>query len=161
MWVLFFDDFDFKPANEILHIVDSCFLAFFLSYIPIVNKRINIPFTDEQKNWQQVRRGRYVEFNLVIDRGTQFGLQTPGARIESILLSLPMTASWLYQHHPEPGSEEDKLIQVLKNPKDWAWTYQKTTLTCKRLSSTSTSGTGLLVLVNYLQISTLSNMRII
>lgn len=117
---IFFDDFDFKPADEILHIVDSCFLAFFLSYIPIVNKRINTPFTDQQKNWQQVRRGRYVEFNLVIDRGTQFGLQTPGARIESILLSLPMTASWLYQHHPEPGSEEDKLIQVLKNPKDWA-----------------------------------------
>ena len=62
---------------------------------------------------------RYVEFNLVYDRGTKFGLYTPGARIESILMSLPLTSRWEYMHAPKPGSREDKLLEVLKNPKDW------------------------------------------
>ena len=116
---IFFDDFDYKPAEEIFRIVEDCFDAFLPSYAPLVAKRMNTPFTAEQKEWQQIRRGRYVEFNLVLDRGTQFGLQTPGLRVESILMSLPATASWLYDHHPEPGSEEEKLVKVLKNPVDW------------------------------------------
>ena len=62
---------------------------------------------------------RYVEFNLVHDRGTKFGLHTPGARIESILMSLPLTARWEYMHQPKPGSEEKKLVEVLVHPKDW------------------------------------------
>ncbi len=62
---------------------------------------------------------RYTEFNLVYDRGTKFGLYTPGARIESILMSLPLTARWEYMHQPQPGSQEDKLMKVLQNPKDW------------------------------------------
>ncbi|CAG89452.1 DEHA2F16456p [Debaryomyces hansenii CBS767] len=116
---IFFDDFDDRPADDILYIIESCFDAFLPSYIPSVLKRMNTPFTDEQKQWQQIRRGRYVEFNLVLDRGTQFGLQTPGSRVESILMSLPATASWVYDHHPEEGSEEDKLVKVLQNPIDW------------------------------------------
>lgn len=116
---IFFDDFDTKSADEILHIVESCFDAFLPSYVPLVEAHKDQAFTPEQKNWQQIRRGRYVEFNLVLDRGTQFGLQTPGSRVESILMSLPATASWAYDHHPEKGSEEEKLLKVLQSPVDW------------------------------------------
>lgn len=77
------------------------------------------PYTGAQKEWQQIRRGRYVEFNLVLDRGTQFGLRTPGARIESILMSLPLTARWEYMHTVEPDSKEGRLLQVLRQPQDW------------------------------------------
>lgn len=116
---IFFDDFDDRPADEILLTVESCFDAFLPSYVPIIERRKDTPFTEAQKKWQQLRRGRYVEFNLVWDRGTQFGLQTPGSRIESIMISLPATASWEYDHHPEEGSDEDKMLAVLKNPREW------------------------------------------
>ena len=79
---------------------------------------MNLEYTQAHKDWQQVRRGRYVEFNLVYDRGTTFGLTTNG-RIESILMSLPLTARWEYCHEVESGSEEEKLLQVLRNPVDW------------------------------------------
>ena len=78
-----------------------------------------MPYTDEMNQWQQIRRGRYVEFNLVHDRGTAFGLNTPGARVESILMSLPLTARWQYMHEPAKGSREERLIEVLKSPKEW------------------------------------------
>lgn len=117
---IFFDDFDDKPADEILEIVESCLDSFLPSYVPLIERRKDTPYNKEQKEWQQIRRGRYVEFNLVLDRGTQFGLQTPGSRVESILMSLPATASWEYDHHPKEGSEEDTLLKVLQNPKDWA-----------------------------------------
>ncbi|KAJ3198890.1 hypothetical protein HDU67_003242 [Dinochytrium kinnereticum] len=71
------------------------------------------------KKWQQLRRGRYVEFNLVHDRGTKFGIATPGARIESIMASLPLTARWEYCHTVDEGTPEHKLLEVLKNPRDW------------------------------------------
>lgn len=116
---IFFDDFDEKDPNEILKIVEACFDAFIPAYIPAVARHKDDAFTPEQKQWQQIRRGRYVEFNLVLDRGTQFGLQTPGSRIESILMSLPATASWVYDHHPDKDTDEDKLLQVLKTPVDW------------------------------------------
>lgn len=116
---IFFDDFDDRPADEILQTVESCFDAFLPSYVPIIERRKDAPFTEHQKKWQQLRRGRYVEFNLVWDRGTQFGLQTPGSRIESIMISLPATASWEYDHHPEEGSDEDKMLSVLKTPREW------------------------------------------
>lgn len=116
---IFFDDYDEKSPDEILRIVESCFDAFLPSYVPLVVKRRDQEFTDAQKQWQQVRRGRYVEFNLVYDRGTQFGLQTPGSRVESILMSLPQTATWLYDHHPEEGTEEARLEKVLKSPIEW------------------------------------------
>ena len=92
--------------------------AFLETYLPIVQKRKSISFTKKQKHWQEIRRGRYVEFNLIHDRGTLFGLKTKG-RIESILMSLPPTVRWEYNLNPEAGSEEDRLINVLKNPKAW------------------------------------------
>lgn len=116
---IFFDDFDDRDPEEILSIVSDCFDAFLPAYLPVVAKRKDLAFTPEEKKWQEIRRGRYVEFNLVYDRGTQFGLQTPGSRIESILMSLPTTAGWVYDHHPEKGSREERLLEVLKNPVDW------------------------------------------
>jgi len=92
--------------------------SFLEAYVPIAEKRINLPYTPEQRNWQEIRRGRYVEFNLVHDKGTLFGLKTNG-RIESILMSLPPHVQWVYDHHPEAGSEEEKIVEVLKHPKKW------------------------------------------
>ena len=92
--------------------------SFLEAYVPIVEKRKDLPYTKEQRDWQEIRRGRYVEFNLVHDKGTLFGLKT-NARIESILMSLPPHVQWVYDHHPEVGSEEEKLIKVLQNPREW------------------------------------------
>ena len=92
--------------------------AFLNTYLPIVQKRKNTAFTQKEIDWQEIRRGRYVEFNLIHDKGTLFGLKTNG-RTESILMSLPPRAKWLYDYAPEPGSEEDKLWQVCLHPKDW------------------------------------------
>jgi len=96
----------------------ACGNAFIDSYIPIVEKRKNTSFTDENKHWQEIRRGRYVEFNLVHDRGTLFGLKTNG-RIESILMSLPPTVRFEYNYQTKFGSEEYKLQEVCLHPKDW------------------------------------------
>lgn len=92
--------------------------SFLECYVPIVQKRKDISYTDENRNWQEIRRGRYVEFNLVHDKGTLFGLRTNG-RIESILMSLPPHVQWKYDHHPEKGSEEEELVEVLRNPREW------------------------------------------
>ena len=92
--------------------------SFLEAYVPIVAKRKDLPFSPEEKTWQEIRRGRYVEFNLVHDKGTLFGLKTNG-RIESILMSLPPHVQWVYDHHPEEGSAEEKLIKILENPIDW------------------------------------------
>ena len=92
--------------------------SFLEAYVPILEKRAQLPFTKEEQNWQEIRRGRYVEFNLVHDKGTLFGLKTNG-RIESILMSLPPKVQWVYDHQPGPKSEEEKLIRVLKTPKKW------------------------------------------
>ncbi|MCM4167963.1 Oxygen-dependent coproporphyrinogen-III oxidase [Arenibacter antarcticus] len=92
--------------------------SFLEAYVPIVEKRKQLPYTKEQREWQEIRRGRYVEFNLVHDKGTLFGLKTNG-RIESILMSLPPHVQWRYDHHPEKGSEEERLLKVLAQPKDW------------------------------------------
>lgn len=116
---IFFDDLSDRDPNEIYGLVEDCFDAFLKSYPTILERRKDMPFTEKQKEWQLLRRGRYVEFNLVHDRGTAFGLATPGARIESILVSLPLHASWRYCHEPEEGSEEEKLVEVLKNQQEW------------------------------------------
>ncbi|MFC7445988.1 MULTISPECIES: oxygen-dependent coproporphyrinogen oxidase [Mesoflavibacter] len=92
--------------------------SFLEAYLPIVEKRKDLPYTKAQRDWQEIRRGRYVEFNLVHDKGTLFGLKTNG-RIESILMSLPPHVQWVYDHNPEDGSDEAKLLDVLKNPKNW------------------------------------------
>ncbi|WP_158975177.1 oxygen-dependent coproporphyrinogen oxidase [Cellulophaga sp. L1A9] len=118
---LFFDYC--KATNEMqmqdwFNFVSEVGNSFLEAYVPIVLKHKDAHYTSEQRTWQEIRRGRYVEFNLVHDKGTLFGLKTNG-RIESILMSLPPHVQWVYDHHPEAGSEEEKLINVLKNPKDW------------------------------------------
>src|SRR4051812_17376359 len=116
--------YDYKRPDEKrdvdfwLDFARACGYAFIDAYIPIVNKRKNTAYNAEQKHWQEIRRGRYVEFNLVHDRGTLFGLKTKG-RIESILMSLPPTVRFEYNYQPKPGSEEDRLLQVCLYPRDW------------------------------------------
>jgi len=92
--------------------------TFLPAYIPIVREQKNLLWTPAQKQWQLIRRGRYVEFNLVYDRGTRFGLET-GGRIESILMSLPEHASWIYDHHPAGGSEEERSQKLFTKGIDW------------------------------------------
>jgi coproporphyrinogen III oxidase len=92
--------------------------VFLDAYLPIINKRKDLSYTPAHRDWQEIRRGRYVEFNLIHDKGTLFGLKTKG-RIESILISLPPHVQWKYNHEPKPGSEEAKLLDALKNPKEW------------------------------------------
>jgi len=133
---LFFDDLNegahqrLRPAfeskrpvtqDEIFSFIQELGNAFMPSYLPILSLRRSIPYTPHQRRWQLIRRGRYVEFNLVHDRGTKFGLMTPGARIESILMSLPDTARWEYMSEmgTEEGTEESKLVQVLREPRTW------------------------------------------
>ncbi len=119
---LFFDYLkkdDTRNMQDWYNFVTEVGNSFLQAYIPIVEKRKELPYIQEHRDWQEIRRGRYVEFNLVHDKGTLFGLKTNG-RIESILMSLPPHVQWRYDHHPESGSEEEKLIDVLKNPRDWA-----------------------------------------
>jgi coproporphyrinogen III oxidase len=106
-------------ARQLLPFVADCGRSFLHAYLPVLLARQGMPFSAEQRQWQQLRRGRYVEFNLVHDRGTKFGLATPGARIESILMSLPLTARWQYSHSPALGSAEAALAAVLKRPQEW------------------------------------------
>ena len=96
--------------------------SFLDSYVPIVLKRKDLEYTKDQRDWQEVRRGRYVEFNLVHDKGTLFGLKTNG-RIESILMSLPPHVQWHYDHHPEKDTEEYRLVEILENPKNWVQAF--------------------------------------
>ncbi|ELU03638.1 hypothetical protein CAPTEDRAFT_91255 [Capitella teleta] len=116
---IFFDDLDQRNQDDLFKFVTSCAEAVMPSYLPIVEKHKERGYSYSDRQWQLLRRGRYVEFNLVYDRGTKFGLYTPGARIESILMSLPLYAKWEYDHHPAPGSKQEELLSVLKNPRDW------------------------------------------
>ncbi|OUR93876.1 coproporphyrinogen III oxidase [Flavobacteriales bacterium 34_180_T64] len=116
--------FDYCKASEEMtmenwyNFVSEVGNSFLEAYVPIVEKRKSISYSESQRTWQEIRRGRYVEFNLVHDKGTLFGLKTNG-RIESILMSLPPHAQWVYDHHPEENSEEEKLLNVLQQPKNW------------------------------------------
>jgi len=96
----------------------ACGKAFTQAYLPIVERTKSLPFGEDQKRWQELRRGRYVEFNLIHDRGTLFGLKSNG-RTESILMSLPPRVRFDYDDNPKPGSREEELISVLKNPREW------------------------------------------
>ena len=115
---IFFDDVNDASREDCFAFVEDCAQSFLDSYLPILARRKDLPYTENHKQWQQIRRGRYVEFNLVYDRGTTFGLTTNG-RIESILMSLPLTARWEYCHEVEENSDEAKLLEVLRQPKDW------------------------------------------
>jgi coproporphyrinogen III oxidase len=107
-----------KDTQYWMDFASACGEAFLPSYLPIVAKRKYQVFTERNKHWQEIRRGRYVEFNLVHDRGTIFGLRTNG-RIESILMSLPPTVRFDYNDQPAPDSEEAKLLEVCRHPVDW------------------------------------------
>ena len=92
--------------------------GFLAAYTPILERRKDTPFTEAQRQWQLYRRGRYVEFNLVHDRGTLFGLQTNG-RTEAILMSLPPLVRWEYGYAPEEGTDEARLMADFLRPRDW------------------------------------------
>ncbi|HEC84420.1 MAG: oxygen-dependent coproporphyrinogen oxidase [Candidatus Parabeggiatoa sp. nov. 1] len=115
---LFFDDlnqWDFDTCFAFMQSVGDHYLP---AYLPIVSKRKATPYTERERDFQLYRRGRYVEFNLVYDRGTLFGLQS-GGRTESILMSLPPLVKWRYNWQPEPGSPEARLYDVFLKPKAW------------------------------------------
>lgn len=115
---IFYDNFTALGQAGGVALARSCGTAFLDAYLPIIARRKDTPFEPQHKQWQQLRRGRYVEFNLVWDRGTSFGLRTNG-RTESILMSLPLTARWQYDFEPEEGSAEAALVAVLREPVDW------------------------------------------
>jgi len=109
-----------QPRNweEIFSFINDCGRAFLPAYVPIVQKRHSTEYGDRERQFQLYRRGRYVEFNLVYDRGTIFGLQTNG-RTESILMSLPPLVRWEYCYQPAPNTPEAKLYDVFLKPQDW------------------------------------------
>jgi coproporphyrinogen III oxidase len=107
-----------RTWEDIFALAQSCAQAFLPAYVPIVDRRKDTPYGDRERNFQLYRRGRYVEFNLVYDRGTIFGLQTNG-RTESILMSLPPLVRWEYGYQPEPNSPEAELYDIYLKPQDW------------------------------------------
>jgi coproporphyrinogen III oxidase len=112
--------FDYVRENlqQFFPFVQDLGKAFLDAYLPIVERRRTEFWSAKEKQWQLLRRGRYVEFNLLYDRGTLFGLETKG-RAESILMSLPPEVHWRYNHTPEPNSPEAKIIEVLQHPREW------------------------------------------
>lgn len=115
---IFFDDQNNKDPEAHFAFSEDAVNSVIDAYGPIIQKHKNDEFTQKDKEWQLMRRGRYVEFNLVYDRGTVFGLKT-GGRIESILMSLPETARWEYDQKPEPGSKEADFIDACRHPRSW------------------------------------------
>ena len=115
---LFFDDLNERNFDHCFSFMKSVGDHYINAYVPIIEKRKNTPFSDRERDFQLYRRGRYVEFNLVYDRGTIFGLQT-GGRTESILMSLPPLVKWSYNWSPEPGSPEADLYENYLKPRDW------------------------------------------
>ena len=115
---LFFDDLNQWSFNKCFAFMQSVGDHYIPAYLPIVEKRKDTPYTKAQRDFQLYRRGRYVEFNLVYDRGTLFGLQS-GGRTESILMSLPPVVKWGYNQQAVAGSEEEKLINTFLQAKDW------------------------------------------
>jgi coproporphyrinogen III oxidase len=116
---IFFDDFDQLGFDKCFAMLRAVGDAFTQAYLPIVQRRKDTPYSERERDFQAYRRGRYVEFNLVYDRGTLFGLQSNG-RTESILLSMPPIVKWRYDWNPETGSAEDKLYTNFLIDKDWA-----------------------------------------
>ncbi|WP_294949832.1 oxygen-dependent coproporphyrinogen oxidase [Sulfurivirga sp.] len=115
---LFFDDlndWDFDTCFAFMRAVGDAYIE---AYRPILARRKDTAYGERERQWQLIRRGRYVEYNLVYDRGTLFGLQT-GGRTESILMSMPPLAAWKYDHQPEPGTPEAELVEVLREPREW------------------------------------------
>lgn len=115
---LFFDDYNEAGFDQSFAFMRSVGDAYIPAYVPILERRKHTPTTEAERDFQLYRRGRYVEFNLVFDRGTHFGLQS-GGRTESILMSLPAEVRWKYNWQPEPGTPEAKLYERYLQPQDW------------------------------------------
>ena len=115
---VFFDDYNEQGFQHSFAFMQSVGNAFLPAYVPILERRKNTPHSNTQREFQLYRRGRYVEFNLVLDRGTLFGLQS-GGRVESILMSLPPLVRWQYNYTPEPGSAESELTDYYLQSRDW------------------------------------------
>ena len=114
---IFFDDMDMTEAS--LEFVKGVAHAWMPSWFPIVQKRIGTPVTEKERQWQLLRRGRYLEFNLLYDRGVKFGLANANPRVEGVMVSAPPVIAFEYNHQIEEGSREDELMQVLKTPREW------------------------------------------
>ena len=115
---IFYDDLNEGGFERCFDLTRAVGDAFTTAYLPICERRRDLPYGERERDFQAYRRGRYVEFNLVWDRGTLFGLQS-GGRTESILMSLPPIVKWRYDWRPEPGSAEDKLYTDFLPPRDW------------------------------------------
>ncbi|ASM77558.1 Coproporphyrinogen III oxidase [Vitreoscilla filiformis] len=116
---IFFDDFNELGFDRSFEMTQSVGDAFLKAYLPIAERRRDTPYGEREREFQAYRRGRYVEFNLVFDRGTLFGLQS-GGRTEAILMSMPPVVNWRYQWAPEPGTPEARLYTDFLRPRDWA-----------------------------------------
>ena len=116
---IFFDDLEEGGFDHCFGFLRSAGDAFLVAYVPILARRKSTPYGDRERDFQLYRRGRYVEFNLLYDRGTRFGLQA-GARAESVLASMPPLAAWRYDYHPEQGTPEARLYSDFLRPRDWA-----------------------------------------
>ena len=114
---IFFDDLEATPYSS--QFVEAVVDTWMPSWLPIIEKRRNMKYTDKQRQWQLLRRGRYLEFNLLYDRGVKFGLASANPRVEGVMVSAPPLIAWEYNHVVEEGSEEAKLMEVLKTPRDW------------------------------------------
>ena len=115
---IFFDDFNMQDFNFSFDFTKEVGNTFLKAYLPILQKRRDHKFTNKEKEFQQYRRGRYVEFNLLQDRGTLFGIQSKG-RVESILMSMPPSVKWEYDYTPKKGSKEEELYSKFLITKDW------------------------------------------
>ena len=120
---IFYDDLSAGGFEHCFNLTESVGDHFLAAYLPIVERRGEIPYGERERDFQAYRRGRYVEFNLVFDRGTLFGLQS-GGRTESILMSMPPIVKWRYDWQPEPGSEEARLYSDFLRPRDWLGEFQ-------------------------------------
>ena len=116
---IFYDDLSSVEAGfDVLAFTKAVGEGMLPSWLPAVEAGRSLPFTEAQRQWQLLRRGRYLEFNLLYDRGVKFGLD--GGRFESIMVSAPPLIAWRYNVIPEVGSDEDNLVQVLRQPRSWA-----------------------------------------
>ena len=114
---IFFDD---MPSSEqTLSFVSDVVDSWMPSWFPIIEKRRHLEYTSQQRQWQLLRRGRYLEFNLLYDRGVKFGLANANPRVEGVMVSAPPLIAWEYNHDVEEGSEEARLMDILKQPIDW------------------------------------------
>jgi coproporphyrinogen III oxidase len=114
---IFFDDMDM--TNTTLSFVQDVVTTWMPSWLPIVQKRNDMPVTEEQRQWQLIRRGRYLEFNLLYDRGVKFGLATANPRVEGVMVSAPPLIAFEYNRQEQPNSPESRLLEILKTPKEW------------------------------------------